>query len=926
MPALSDGGATENDQNPLFAMLALIEEVIDRDQLASAYAEWIKRTDATLADILMEKGWLRREDRVKVEQSILRHRSIHLEETQSTLADGATLHNQEKAETVSLVASTGDETLARSRSGPDLWPRTSSSHDGERYTLLHLHGEGGVGRVWLARDAILDREVALKELSPTKAVEPSAQARFVDEARVTGQLQHPGIVPVYELSTNLLDQRPFYTMRFLKGKTLTEAVEEYHKHRLAGKSSALELRELLNAFVAVCQVIAYAHSRGVLHRDLKGQNIVLGDFGEVMVIDWGLAKVIGDDGSARTAAKPPAGSDLTGLLRDSSRERTLEGSVLGTPAYMSPEQAQGRLEDIDKRTDVYGLGAILYYLLTGEAPFAGTTASQILARVIHEQPVPPRRHVATVAPELEAICLKCLSKQPADRYLSASDLASDIRNYLADVPVTAYQEPWTRRTRRWLGRHRTLATASAATLLVATMCLAVAAVLLGAANDREARARTLAEANFQTAREAVDRFFKQVGDDPRLKAHGLERLRQDLLKQAQSYYEKFVQSPSTSPSVEAERAFTYLQLARITAELGQTAEAIPLALKTREIFASLSRDHPRVSAYRAGMAKAEVSLGNVYLASNSAPEARKSFENADANWERLVRENPSSSEFRFQRIVTLNRLAKVVALIDQAAEEGGKILELSLKLAEQLEAEAPGQSEYQNEKAETLLLLGFSRVKTNFDEARTMLESALKIREKLADEHPDEPQYQSNLVDTCVFIAVSYSNARVSERVDEVFNLVRPVSQKLAREHPDVAVFLENDALITTVYATSRAIRGDHEGAKALAEEAVARNPRSGMTALYAACVYSVASEQCRRDEKQSPAERSRLAEASVKRAMDLLNKARETGLFQLSNFREGLETDPDLAPLRARDEFKNFQAELNSEAEAGRAKSERPQ
>ena len=134
-------------------------------------------------------------------------------------------------------------------------------------------------------------------------------------------------------------------------------------------------------------------------------------------------------------------------MRDDSGEKTLEGSVLGTPGYMSPEQADGRLEEVDQRTDVYGFGAILYHLLTGEAPFAGGNASTVLARVIQEPPTPPRRHVATVAPELEAICLKCLSKKRSDRYQSASELARDMRNYLADEPVTAYPEPWTRRTR-----------------------------------------------------------------------------------------------------------------------------------------------------------------------------------------------------------------------------------------------------------------------------------------------------------------------------------------------------------------------------------------------------------------------------------------------------------------------------------------------
>ena len=248
-----------------------------------------------------------------------------------------------------------------------------------------------------------------------------------------------------------------------------------------------------------------------------------------------------------------------------------------------------------------------------------------------------------------------------------------------------------------------------------------------------------------------------------------------------------MQDPSTSPSVEAERGSTYLQLARITSELGQTGDAILLSLRAHQVFEALSRDHPHVSAYRVGLARSHVSVGNDYFANKQAPEARKSFEKRRRS---LGTARPREPVF-LGIPVSANRDAQSPGetrrIVEQSAVEGDKLLELSKKLGEQLEAQAPSRPEYQNEKAETLMLLGFSRVTKNFDEARNMLESALKIREKLADEHFGEPQYQSNLVDTCVFIAVSYSNARVTERVDEVFNLVRPVSHALAREHPDVA-------------------------------------------------------------------------------------------------------------------------------------------
>src|SRR5262249_52658322 len=180
-------------------------------------------------------------------------------------------------------------------------------------------------------------------------------------ARVTGQLEHPGIVPVYELAKRPENQQPFYTMRFVQGRTLSAAAASFHEQRSAGRAGLLELRALLNAFVTVCNALAYAHARGVVHRDLKGENILLGEFGEVIVLDWGLAKVLGqaEEGTPVQVNEDPA------------LQATLEGQVMGTPAYMAPEQAAGQVERIDTRTDVYGLGAIFYELLTGQPPFSG---------------------------------------------------------------------------------------------------------------------------------------------------------------------------------------------------------------------------------------------------------------------------------------------------------------------------------------------------------------------------------------------------------------------------------------------------------------------------------------------------------------------------------------------------------------------------
>ena len=197
----------------------------------------------------------------------------------------------------------------------------------ERYTLTHLHAKGGMGRVWLARDGALGRQIALKELRPDQADNSIVCSRFLYEAKITAQLEHPGIVPVYELGEG---EAPYYTMRFVRGRTLSEAIRAYHKKRAAGEADSVGKVELLTAFVNVCHAVAYAHSRGIIHRDLKGQNVVLGDFGEVMVLDWGLAKRVGPDQQAD-------GSEQEAAIADPAPDRPHHR--LSTPILTPPSLA-----------------------------------------------------------------------------------------------------------------------------------------------------------------------------------------------------------------------------------------------------------------------------------------------------------------------------------------------------------------------------------------------------------------------------------------------------------------------------------------------------------------------------------------------------------------------------------------------------------
>lgn len=326
-----------------------------------------------------------------------------------------------------------------------------------KFRLLRKLGQGGLGAVWLAIDLSLNRYVAVKEiLGPGDERSPS-HARFRREAEITGRLDHPNIVPLHLLGTNEADGRLFYVMRFLGNETLEDAIRAYHERREAGQETPLAFHRLLTAFVNVCQAIAYAHSRKVIHRDLKPQNVALDSFGQVIVLDWGLAKVLG--------MEDPAAEQLgTSALHQDSLDVTMAGQVMGTPMYMAPEQAAGRVDDIDELTDVYGLGAILFSILTGYAPhelsqetLAAGSAMGALLDVIIDQPVcAPRKLNPRIPPALEAICLKAMARDRYLRYESASALSDDLQRWLADEPIVALQEPVSRRVGRWMKAHRFL--------------------------------------------------------------------------------------------------------------------------------------------------------------------------------------------------------------------------------------------------------------------------------------------------------------------------------------------------------------------------------------------------------------------------------------------------------------------------------------
>ncbi|MHB1424827.1 MAG: protein kinase domain-containing protein [Gemmataceae bacterium] len=378
---------------------------------------------------------------------------------------------------------------------------------GERYQVLSEIARGGMGAVLRAADCDIRREVAVKYL--LDQVDERKKARFVEEAQITGQLEHPNIVPIHELGIDA-KKRLFFSMKMVRGRSLQQVLAELRDYpRSAEKEHTLT--RLLNVFVNVCNALAYAHSRGVVHRDLKPANIMTGDFGEVYVMDWGLAKVLSletstDKEAVIQAASTPSfawaeaakvsNSATVKTSREASDDQTLEGTVLGTPLYMPPEQAMGDVAAIDRRSDIYSLGALLYELLTLQPPVekdGGPLA--ILLRVSQGEITPPllrepeRAKAGKIPKELAAVAMKALAKDPRDRYQTVEELRRDIERFQEGRSVSAKEDTKWEAIRKLVLRNKSFSAATAAAAVLLT------AVLIGS-SWLNYKARLRAEANY----------------------------------------------------------------------------------------------------------------------------------------------------------------------------------------------------------------------------------------------------------------------------------------------------------------------------------------------------------------------------------------------------------------------------------------------
>jgi tetratricopeptide (TPR) repeat protein/tRNA A-37 threonylcarbamoyl transferase component Bud32 len=868
--------ADETPRDLLFGLLALQNGLIDQDQLVAAFGAWSRARGKALAQILVDRGDLDEPARAllaSMAEMQLKKHGGNAQKSLSLLVVGPS--TREKLAALGDTDLTGSVALVAGKTptlpdGTATLSIATATADGHRFRILRPHAKGGLGAVFVALDAELNREVALKQILDHHADDPASRTRFLIEAEITGGLEHPGIVPVYGLG-HYDDGRPYYAMRFIRGDSLKDAIISFHEDVALkadpGKRS-LALRKLLRRFGDVCNAIDYAHGRGVLHRDLKPGNVIVGKHGETLVVDWGLAKPMGK-------SDPSAAGDERTLIPSSSSgsAETLPGSAIGTPAYMSPEQAAGDLDRLGPRSDVYSLGATLYCLLTGQAPFEGESLGEVLRNVRAGAFPPPRQVDPSIDPALEAVCLKAMATCPEDRYASARVLAEDVERWSADEPVTAWREPLARRARRWARRNRTLVTAASAAVMVATVGLGVVLAVQSRANVELRQANAQVQARFELAREAIRAFEVGVGEEEILKEDRLKPLRDKLLRSAVGFYEKLegLLQGKTDRASRAILAESYGEVGQLIEKIGAMPEALAAYRKAvailrelasgphadgaarvelaralnaqgkpadetgdhdgalaafreaRDLAAPLATGPGATASAREALGAGHFGIGAVSALTGNTAESLASFRAALVIQQALARDYPAVAGYR-SALARSHR--NIGMLLSETGQPDGALASFreALAIREALARDNPaiaedrfGLARSQNEMGGELSRAG------QYTEALACFREALATLEALARDNPAVNKYRSDLA-VChktIGLELMEHTGRYAESL-AAFREALAISQALARENPTFVGYRSQLASSYTNLGTILYRTGQTAGALASYREALA--------------------------------------------------------------------------------------------------------
>ncbi|MBL8798334.1 MAG: protein kinase [Planctomycetia bacterium] len=671
------------------------------------------------------------------------------------------------------------------------------------YLLLNELGRGGMGVVYKANQVGLKRTVALKMILSGSHASADVLARFRAEAEAVARLQHPNITQIYEIGEH--EGRPFFSMEFVDGGSLLDQIYE----------TRLPPRQAAQLIATLARAIHAAHEHGIVHRDLKPANILLSKGGVPKITDFGLAK---------------------NLTETAGHTRT--GDVMGTPSYMAPEQAEGRLRDIGPATDVYALGAIFYELLTARPPFKGETAMDTMLLVLYEEPLPPNHLLPSVPRDLETICLKCLYKEPAKRYSSAAALAEDLERFLDGRPIVARPIAVSERVVKWVKRR------PAAAGLLAVSVLALATIFAGSlyfnvtlqsknaqldqlAEERRQKAeeaeterdraraseekaefrrkqadalravaerqRQRAEQNFRKSREAVQQMLTEVGQNELAHVPLMEDVRQRLLAKAVAFHGEFLEKQSNEPEVRQQAGQAYQQVGNVYRMLGRFPDAEVAYRNSMERFEALTKEFPQEPDYRRDLALTYFDRGQLQRTRGKLAEAEQDDRAAIAIQDKLAAEFPKQADYRHELSKSLNDLA-LVLLRTGKPEEAEKSYRQALALQEVLAKEySDSHPEFREDLAGTLNDLGaLLRGVKRHGEAEQAYRQALAHFEQLVQQYPTVPNYRRRLAATTSNLGNVLHELQGPEKAEALLRQSLDYRRKLADEFPSALAYRQD--------------------------------------------------------------------------------------------------------------------------------------
>jgi serine/threonine protein kinase len=729
------------------------------------------------------------------------------------------------------------------------------------YELIEQLGKGGMGEVYRSCDPALERDLAIKVMAASLRGHAEAERRFLREARITGALQHPGIVAVYNLG-RLADDRLHYTMRLVRGRTLADILQQE-----AGQPERLP--SLLAIFEKVCEAVAYAHSKRVIHRDLKPGNIMVGKFGEVQVMDWGLAKLLsGDEGA--TAEGPPqdGGTVIRTESRDTPPEATQLGSTLGTPAYMAPEQAAGDWEVVDERADVFALGAILCEILTGAPPYRTADGIGLLRRARRGDLADAlgRLEQCGVDAALTALCRECLNPDRDARPRDAGAVVMLVSEYQAEVQqrlrraelerVAAEtrareeqaralveqeraREALARATAERRARQRTLALAGVLLVLLAGGVAGIVAInreQQRTATERDEKQQALhdleveqdktltalaAEKRRRTqAREALDAMSSEVIDDWLGKQAQLSDEQKKYLEKALASYEEFAQETGEDKETRRGLAGAYLRIAKIRHKLGQMAEAEKAYRRSQELYTGLVAGFPGSSAYRHGLGVSLRGLGGLFHSSRRFKAAEAFLRDALAVFKQANADFPANQRLRYDLTYCHVSLASWLTM-NRRSKEAESEYQAALVIMKQLVAEFPDNAMFSRALGEIQFKrCGIFIQNRQWTEAETAIRADLAVREPLVARFPTRADFRHDLARVYTRLGIVLDNSGRLSEAGDAYRKALPLLKQLANDFPSRPEYPNDVAAALTKFARA-SMEKQTEQARRLLEEAL---------------------------------------------------------------------------------------------------------